>query len=65
MADAERSILVVVHAHRDESVQAARRVIAAITAAGAQPVLDAAQPGLLYVATVHGRWQLRRAAAGW
>ena len=39
MTDAERSILVVVHAQRDESVDAAARVIAAISAAGARAVL--------------------------
>ena len=36
----ERSILVVAHAHRDETVRAADRVIAALRAAGAQPVLS-------------------------
>lgn len=36
-----RSILVVAHARRDDTVDAARRVISAIEAAGAQPVLSA------------------------
>lgn len=36
---AERSILVVVHAQRDDNVHAAERVIAALRAAGARPVL--------------------------
>ncbi len=40
MSDTERSILVVAHAHREETVAAAARVIAALTAAGARPVLD-------------------------
>lgn len=39
MTNAERSILVVVHARRDETVHAATRVIAALRAAGARPVL--------------------------
>ena len=38
---AERSILVVAHAHRDDTVFAAERVVAALRAAGAQPVLAA------------------------
>ncbi|MBW1640209.1 NAD kinase [Microbacterium resistens] len=37
----ERTILVVAHAHRDDTVEAARRVIAALRAAGARPVLSA------------------------
>ena len=36
----ERSILVVAHAHRDETVRAADRVISALRAAGARPVLS-------------------------
>ncbi len=36
---AERSILVVAHAHRDDTVSAAERVVSALRAAGAQPVL--------------------------
>jgi NAD+ kinase len=36
---AERSILVVVHAQREDNVRAAERVIAALRAAGARPVL--------------------------
>lgn len=39
MRDAERSILVVVHARREDTVDAATRVIAALTSAGARPVL--------------------------
>ncbi|MBD8023824.1 NAD kinase [Microbacterium gallinarum] len=38
---AERSILVVAHAHRHDTVLAAERVVAALRAAGAQPVLAA------------------------
>ena len=38
-ARAERSILVVAHAHREDTVIAAERVVAALRAAGAQPVL--------------------------
>ncbi|MBU4466208.1 MAG: NAD kinase [Actinobacteria bacterium] len=41
MTDTERSILVVVHARRDDTVDAAARVIAALSAAGARPVLPA------------------------
>lgn len=40
-ARAERSILVVAHAHRAETVDAAERVVTALRAAGAQPVLAA------------------------
>ena len=36
----ERSILVVVHARRDDTVAAAARVVSALRAAGAQPVLS-------------------------
>ncbi|WP_344735874.1 NAD kinase [Microbacterium awajiense] len=39
MTDDVRSILVVAHAHRDETVRAAARVISALRDAGAQPVL--------------------------
>lgn len=39
MTDAARSILVVAHAHRDETVDAAKRVMHALQAAGARPVL--------------------------
>lgn len=39
MTDPERSILVVAHAHRDETVDAAQRVMAALLGAGARPVL--------------------------
>ncbi len=39
MTTDERSILVVTHAHRDETVFAAERVIAALRASGARPVL--------------------------
>ena len=39
MTDPERSILVVAHAHRDETVDAAQRVMSALLAAGARPVL--------------------------
>lgn len=41
MTSSERSILVVVHAHRDDTVDAARRVIDALRGAGARPVLSA------------------------
>ena len=37
--DVERSILVVAHAHRDDTVNAAERVVEALRAAGARPVL--------------------------
>ena len=40
-ARAERSILVVAHAQRDDTVVAAERVVAALRAAGARPVLAA------------------------
>ncbi len=39
MTDDVRSILVVAHAHRDETVRAAARVISALQDAGARPVL--------------------------
>ena len=39
MTEPERSILVVVHALRDDTVDAAARVIAALRASGARPVL--------------------------
>lgn len=39
MTDTERSILVVAHAHRDDTVFAAERVVAALRSAGARPVL--------------------------
>jgi NAD+ kinase len=39
MSDAERHILVVAHARRDDTVDAAQRVIMALQAAGVQPVL--------------------------
>lgn len=39
-ARAERSILVVAHARRDDTVVAAERVVAALRAAGARPVLS-------------------------
>ena len=39
MNDAERSILVVVHARRDDTVAAAQHVISELAAAGARPVL--------------------------
>lgn len=41
MSSSERHILVVVHARRDDTVDAARRVIGALRAAGAHPVLSA------------------------
>lgn len=41
MTDAERSILVVVHARRDDTVAAAQRVVTALRTAGARPVLSA------------------------
>lgn len=41
MTDEERNILVVVHARRDDTVAAAQRVVAALRAAGARPVLSA------------------------
>ncbi|MFS0867760.1 NAD kinase [Microbacterium sp. 179-B 1A2 NHS] len=49
MTDATRNILVVAHAHRDETVAGARRVIAALRAAGARPVLPG-DPDLVAVA---------------
>ncbi|WP_243077261.1 NAD kinase [Microbacterium sp. SS28] len=39
MTDAQRSILVVAHAHRHETVEAAERVMSALRGAGARPVL--------------------------
>lgn len=41
MSEAERNILVVAHAHRPETVDAAVRVITALSAAGARPLLPA------------------------
>lgn len=41
MSDRERHILVVAHAYRDVTIDAAQRVIAALRAAGARPVLAA------------------------
>ncbi|MCR2814177.1 NAD kinase [Microbacterium sp. zg.Y1090] len=41
MTHPERSILVVVHAHRDDNADAARRVMQALQSAGARPVLAA------------------------
>jgi NAD+ kinase len=41
MTDAVRNILVVAHAHRSETVDAAVRVITALSAAGARPLLPA------------------------
>ncbi|WP_405372264.1 MULTISPECIES: NAD kinase [unclassified Microbacterium] len=49
MTDATRNILVVAHAHRDTTVAGARRVIAAIDAAGARPVLPGDDPDLVAV----------------
>jgi NAD+ kinase len=40
MNDAERNILVVVHARRDDTVAAAQRVVSALRDAGARPVLS-------------------------
>ena len=40
MTDAERNILVVVHARRDDTVAAAQRVVSALRDAGARPVLS-------------------------
>ncbi|MET0673146.1 MAG: NAD kinase [Microbacterium pygmaeum] len=40
MTDTQRSILVVVHARRDDTVAAARRVVTALRGAGARPVLS-------------------------
>ncbi|HWM16216.1 MAG TPA: NAD kinase [Microbacterium sp.] len=40
MNDAERSILVVVHARRDDTIAAAQRVVSALREAGARPVLS-------------------------
>ena len=37
MTDAERNILVVVHARRDDTVAAAQRVVTALRDAGARP----------------------------
>ncbi|MEU1973631.1 NAD kinase [Microbacterium sp. NPDC019599] len=50
MTDADRSILVVAHAHRPETVEAAQRVLTALRSAGARPVLapeDGAELGPL------------------
>ncbi|HWI31757.1 MAG TPA: NAD kinase [Microbacterium sp.] len=41
MTQADRNILVVAHAHRDDTVDAAVRVIEALSSAGARPVLAA------------------------
>lgn len=41
MNSSERSILVVVHSRRDDTVEAARRVISELRSAGARPVLSA------------------------
>jgi NAD+ kinase len=49
MTDATRSILVVAHAHREHTVAGARRVIAAVQAAGAQAVLPGDDPDLVDV----------------
>ena len=57
---AQRSILVVAHAHRDDTVTAAERVVDALRAAGARPVLAAddraalvaVRPSLADVATL-------------
>ncbi len=46
----DRSILVVVHARREDTVDAARRVMAALTAAGVRPVLNAEDRAELAVA---------------
>jgi NAD+ kinase len=40
MTDTQRSILVVVHARRDDTVMAAQRVVSALRGAGARPVLS-------------------------
>ncbi|MDO9063540.1 MAG: NAD kinase, partial [Microbacterium sp.] len=40
MTDAERNLLVVVHARRDDTVAAAQRVVSALREAGARPVLS-------------------------
>lgn len=47
MTNAPRDILVVAHAHREDTVAAARRVIAALVAAGARPVLPADDDALV------------------
>lgn len=61
MNPSDRSILVVVHSRRDDTVDAARRVIAELRAAGAQPVLSADDRTELHdlldldgVGTLHG-----------
>src|SRR3546814_16948632 len=41
MSSSERSILVVVHSRRDDTVEAARRVLSELRSAGARPVLSA------------------------
>src|SRR3546814_1017773 len=41
MSSSERSILVVVHSRRDDTVEAARRVLSELRSAGALPVLSA------------------------
>lgn len=53
MTDATRTrdILVVAHARRDDTVAAARRVIAALTSAGARPVLAVDDPELVAALT--------------
>ncbi|ALJ20975.1 NAD kinase [Microbacterium sp. No. 7] len=47
MTGAARNILVVAHAHRTETVDAARRVIAVLHEAGATPVVPTDDPALL------------------
>ncbi|GAA3900493.1 NAD kinase [Microbacterium invictum] len=47
MTSAPRNILVVAHAHREDTVDAARRVITALHAAGACPVVPSDDPALL------------------
>ncbi|BDV30307.1 NAD kinase [Microbacterium terricola] len=50
MSDDERSILVVVHAQRDDTVHAAARVITALREAGARPVLPLEDRAILAAA---------------
>ncbi|WP_394278165.1 NAD kinase [Microbacterium sp.] len=47
MTDVTRNILVVAHAHRQDTVAAARRVVAAVRSAGAQAVLPGDDPDLI------------------
>ena len=65
MNDAERNILVVVHARRDDTVAAAQRVVAALRAAGARPVLSTDDRDELGDALALPRARSRRSASTW